>query len=700
MSDRRYEEPPALAPETRAQMVNALYEKFYANALPREAFDQQVAGKSDFEIANQSYDTFYKGRIPRDKFNQQVGLTSASGSTQGAIMSGMTFGLTDEVSGLVSGAASALRGEGFGTGYDRTTRAMRENAEIYRQNNPYVGRGAEIGGAVIGGVPRAAGTTLREAAGAALPAVTKMTMARQGAGLGAASGFGDAEGGLTNRLEGAATGMMAGAALPPLVAGATALTAPLARGAANLLGMGNPVQQSERQLAQALMRGGQTTGDVRGALAGMPADKPITLADIGGPSARAMGATVANRPGAAMTMADELVQGRRAATPDRIASDVDRMIAPGSGTGVADATQALMQQRSQAAAPLYEAAFSQPAGMTARLREFVDDPIAKAGLARGIEIQRLENLAAPPGQRKAIQDAAIEFAEDGTPKIVGVPNMRTLDAVKRGLDDMLETYRGPDGRLRLDQRGRAIEAVRKSYLTELDKGSAPYAEARAAWAGPSQAMDAINLGRKIVSGDRDTVARALEGVNESNRDFFRLGVARALTDRTTDPSAAGNFVRRMMEDRNLSGKIRSVFDSPEDYEQFVRSMQAELLMRDTNRAISPRAGSQTARLLAGMDDVDQSGGGLAMDLLQLGARGGKPTWEMASRMVGRAKQGSVDTAEQIGQRLFTPDRERIGRYLSDVDQRQAFDALRSYEREQLIRKLLDATATALPQQIN
>ena len=487
----------------------------------------------------------------------------------------------------------------------------------------------------------------------------------------------------------------------PLLAGATAIASPTARIATNLMGLGNPVQQSERQLGKALMQGGQTTQGVREGLAAMPADKPLTLSDVGGPSVRALGAVAANRPGSAMTAADNLVEARRFAAPDRIASDVDRMIAPGSGGGVTDATQALIAKRSADAAPLYEQAFSQPAGMTGRLKEFIEDPIAKAGLARGIEIQRLENLASAPGQRKAVQDTALEFAEDGTPKIVGVPNMRTLDAVKRGLDDMLETYRGPDGKLHLDQRGRAIDQVRKSYLTELDKGSAPYAEARAAWGGPSAAMDAINQGRKIVSGDRDTIARSLDGVTDSNRDFFRMGVARALTDRTTDPSAAGNFVRRMVEDRTLSAKLQSVFDQPGDYDAFIRSMQAELLMRDTNRAISPRAGSQTARLMAGIGEMNEGiNGDPVADLLRTGANGGRPTWGAVNRLYERGKTGGIDTAEQIGERLFAPDRAAISRTLDQVDQRQTFDALNQHEKQQLIRALMGGASVALPQQLN
>ena len=75
-------EAPRLAPETRAQMLGALYDAAYSRAMPREQFDAQVGTKSDLEIANATYRQFYDGRMPRNEFNRTVGLTSAQVSPQ------------------------------------------------------------------------------------------------------------------------------------------------------------------------------------------------------------------------------------------------------------------------------------------------------------------------------------------------------------------------------------------------------------------------------------------------------------------------------------------------------------------------------------------------------------------------------------------------------------------------------------------
>src|SRR3546814_19291831 len=90
----------------------------------------------------------------------------------------------------------------------------------------------------------------------------------------------------------------------------------------------------------------------------------------------------------------------------------------------------------------------------------------------------------PRGLGLAFNDAGDVVFEE-TPA-----NMRTLDYIKRGLDDVLERYRDPTtGRLVLDNTGRAIDQTRRALLDELDNINPDYAKARAAWAGPSQNLD-------------------------------------------------------------------------------------------------------------------------------------------------------------------------------------------------------------------
>jgi hypothetical protein len=685
---------PSLVEGSRTQMLEALYSGVYAQSLPRPEFDKQIGAKSDLEVADAAYAAFYKDKMPRPDFNKQVGLTTARGSTNAAFMSGATMGWSDEIGGALDAVIGGISGRGFGDSYNRSVKTARENASVYRQNNPYFGKAMEIAGGLV------SGGALAKSAASAAP-VTLGTMARQGAALGGITGAGEAEGGFTDRLQGAGFGAGLGAAAPYAVAGISRAATPIARSAANLIGLGNPEVAAQRQIGRAIGDAGMTTGDVGQAVAGAPGGKPIVLADVTGQPGRQLAATVANRPGGAMQAADAMVEARRAATPDRIAGDVDRMVGRGSGGAVASQIDDLLAQRSREAAPLYEEAFSKPAGMTTRLREFIDDPIAHAGLARGLEVQRLENLARPAGQRVPVADHAIQFAEDGTPRIVSVPNMRTLDSIKRGLDDILEQYRQPSGRLVLDQRGRAVERVRRAYVEELSQGNPAYNAARAAWAGPSEAMDAIAMGRKIVTADRDVVARQLADMSPTEREFFRIGIARALTDRTTDPSHAGGFVRRLVEDRNLAGKVRSAFDNPKEYQQFVNSMRAELTMRDTNRVVSPRAGSQTARLLQSSDDMANGpAGGIVSELLQVGAHGGRPTIAAAQRLYQRGQVGTPAMAEAIGSQMLTPDRAMIAKALQSVEARQVMDSMDAQTRAQIARALLSAGTVAAPQATN
>src|SRR3546814_17876344 len=107
----------------------------------------------------------------------------------------------------------------------------------------------------------------------------------------------------------------------------------------------------------------------------------------------------------------------------------------------------------------------------------------------------LEEGVDPRGLGLAFNDAGDVVFEE-TPA-----NMRTLDYIKRGLDDVLERYRDPTtGRLVMDNTGRAIDQTRRALLDELDNINPDYATASAAWAGPSQTMDSLNTGRLYAGG--------------------------------------------------------------------------------------------------------------------------------------------------------------------------------------------------------
>lgn len=208
--------------------------------------------------------------------------------------------------------------------------------------------------------------------------------------------------------------------------------------------------------------------------------------------------------------------------------------------------QKMLKER-EAANPLYEKALSSPVQWDERLQQFIDDPIVKSGIAKGVRIQRLESLA----ENKPFNpnDYAIKgFNEAGDPIIDKTPNMRTLNVVKKGLDAMVEDSKDAmTGKL--SEEGRAINGVRKSFLSKLDEINPDYKAAREAWAGPTKVQEAFDRGLNLFqnrtgSSGVKTTPEALgawfENASTSEQEAARHGARAAFEQQmraSGDPAA-------------------------------------------------------------------------------------------------------------------------------------------------------------------
>jgi hypothetical protein len=121
--------------------------------------------------------------------------------------------------------------------------------------------------------------------------------------------------------------------------------------------------------------------------------------------------------------------------PNRITGQVSRKMGV-EGTAQ-EASEALATRAGKEAGPLYREAENQGAVWNERIQEMLQDPIMQRGLAQGQKLQRLEALGT--GQPAKMTDPAItSFNAAGDPVVTGVPNMKTLQSVKVGLDHMIE----------------------------------------------------------------------------------------------------------------------------------------------------------------------------------------------------------------------------------------------------------------------
>ncbi|TPG50197.1 hypothetical protein EAH75_01495 [Rhodanobacter glycinis] len=236
------------------------------------------------------------------------------------------------------------------------------------------------------------------------------------------------------------------------------------------------------------------------------------LADAGGANVRNAAETVANSPGAGSDIAQQALESRAGSQAGRVNQAVK------DATGVtgnihAEADQ-LMAQRAQDAAPLYDKALSNPVIPNDKLSVQLQNPLIQAAMKDGAKIA--ETNAAANGEAF---DPKAYFNPDGSTPTA--PTMKALDAAKQGLDDMLEKYRDPTtGKLNLDSQGRAINNLRASYVNNLDSLNPDYAAAREAYAGPSQSLDAMNMGKRALSNDPEVNAKIVGNLSDGDKQFY------------------------------------------------------------------------------------------------------------------------------------------------------------------------------------
>jgi hypothetical protein len=328
-------------------------------------------------------------------------------------------------------------------------------------------------------------------------------------------------------------------------------------------------------------------------------DKPTAAVDYAGSNVQGLAGQVARMPGPGRQLVEDFMGSRDAGAGTRLAEATNRMAADGPSTFLAG--QQLHEQAQTAAAPLYRASEMAPA--------LNPDHLAEGGELRTLmgrpSMQQASRRALSIASEEGRDPTALGLTFDiaGSPKFEKVPSWRTLDYVKRGLDDVLETFRDKTiGVLRLDERGRAIDQTRRDYLALLDRENPTYAEARAAYSGPQQSRSALQRGSQIFNRNPDEIAAEIASLSPGDQQFYRLGAANALKTNLAKVSSGGDEARRIIGNDYMQQQLRAVFPQAQG---LIDEAQIEKLMFGTKQKLL--GGSQTAGRVA--QDAPAGGGG-------------------------------------------------------------------------------------------
>jgi hypothetical protein len=155
-----------------------------------------------------------------------------------------------------------------------------------------------------------------------------------------------------------------------------------------------------------------------------------------------------------------------------------------------------------------------------------------------------EDTAQPATEADVAKAAAEAPTDQGrAPDMRMTYTPKTLDYVKRGLDDYLNTWRDKTTqRLRLDEAGTAVDRTRRAFLDTVDPLFPQWKPARDIWSGTKAGMNALEMGKDSLNLNVRDLNAEIKNLSPYERDLYALGNRRAMVDKVENMGDNADFV--------------------------------------------------------------------------------------------------------------------------------------------------------------
>lgn len=585
-------------------------------------------------------------------------------------MQGPTMGFYDELAGAIAAPyKSIMEGKPLSQAYQEQRDIVRGATASYTKENPWISAGLQTAAAVptmllnapsqvTGAITRAATPVIESispriaqfgryltqppASGQVMGMGQRMAQAgAAGVGYGAIGGAGTSEGetatdigkdALINAALGGATGVVSQPVMGIL--GATG------RQIVSRVSDVKAEQYAQQKIAEALLR--DTPPDLLSSALSMSQARmgklgpEARVADVGGANMRQLLDTLATLPGETKQALERAIRERQAGRAGRLVSAADEAL----GTAGAQFQQSIdnfSEMRRQESRPFYN--------VVDRAVVKIDEPIMQL-LRRSESLHGAAELLYRTKTSQAIDLSKLQPGQS-------VP-MNVLDTLKQSLYDSAQSLK----RSGSSQQAKAYDDVREELIKALTErspkigGQSAYAQALDKWAGPSQMLDAAEIGRKAMKGDIINFQQEIRGLSKSEIDAFRVGALQALRQQT-GTEAGQTSLLKMWKEPATQERLKSVFEN--DYRSFASAVAKEARLKGLESA---GRGAQTAARLAGMADIDVAP---VMQAGQAVATGNVP--------------GMLSSAQGLFSRVQTPEsvRNQMGQILLSREQQKLID---------------------------
>ena len=543
--------------------------------------------------------------------------------TRALLGQGLGMGWGDE-------AEAWLRAKVGEKSYEDNLKEINQEYAKFAQQNPYAAPITEFAGGVLpmaasylatgltGGAaaPAAVATTARSTGALArlaaqlgknLPNNPLARGAVVGGGTGAIAGAGSAEEGdrAKGAIIGGTVGTGFGVGLPLVIRGGGAL------GTFVKDRFSRSPEYIEKRAAgkvnTALERSGITPSE---AAASMSLDRaagiPSTLANTTRPTVGLAEIVTAKSERAGDTLGDVL-EANKAGGRERVVGQARRGI--GNKGDFYQQEQDMVQNLRANANDLYEDAYKFGTVNDPTITRVLQNPRFKTFFDEAKKIADNERLAAElrgEDPSKYVLDDIFIADELGNIALSKLPDVRTLDYIKRGMDAVVN--KGYKGEGMSSAEANSLKDLKKAMVGALDKatevdGVSAYKVARQQYAGDAEVLDALRTGmddfKKL---DPEQIVSMMKGFSTAEKEAFKTGAVRSIYATVMDPSSNINAAQRLIGSPEMKDRLMPLFPSQAKFDLFKAALDREhQLFQQANRIM---AGSPSARRLAGIEAFD------------------------------------------------------------------------------------------------
>lgn len=505
-----------------------------------------------------------------------------------AVGQGLGFGFGDE-------AIARVRAKMEGRPYEDVLREEREAYDRFVEKNPLVALGTEV---VSGAIPSVAaafipGGQAATAVGATrtaqaanrlasvLPKVMKSPTARMAttSGVqGGISGAGTATEG--NRMGGAGQGAVTSAIAGPVIAKGSELIGAGAKAVKNKIAP-SATAVEERATNKVLEAMARDEIDPVQARMILEKDRAMgvgsTLMDVT-PSTKSLGEAVVTVPGSGRKILGQALEDRLEGGRDVVGQRVVKDLAKGQDY-VASESSLLGKLRSNAN-NLYDAAYAHGSVDDTRLLKVLEDDTFKRAFKEAQNIAGKEARAAElrgEDPSKFILKDIYDLDEAGEMIKVGkIPDVRTLDYIKRGIDAIID--KGYKGEGMSKAEANALKDLRKAFIGVIDENVPEYAAARAKYAGDMEVLDALRLGREDFMSPKtlpEQAKKIVANMSDAERDALRTGATQSILSKIMESPQQINAAQRVIGAPATRKRLEALFDNPQEYDIFEAALKRE-----------------------------------------------------------------------------------------------------------------------------